>query len=769
MSSVIGEDTANTINSGRAAVGSTLAVVQEHLQKAFIVFVVGMMGTIMAMRAFVWAFLKETATSQIRPGDPAFGNIQIIAQTPFDVILLQVKIGAIVGAIMAAVALLVIIREDIKARAGRVVEVTAAQFWGLVGLATVLFFAGLLYAYQVFFPFMFAFLANNAMQAAIQPKYGIVEFTEFMALLTISFGIAAELPLIMSALAYTEIVSYEFFRDKWRYAVITIFVVGAVASPPDPFTQIMWGIPLCALYAFSLGLAKVVTNIRRGADGETGALKAKVYQLLALFVLGTVLAAGAILGGAFEAFNQSVTPALPELLRFRLLAPQSTVGVVTLSLSLGALAATTVVAAFVVQALQQPVVPRNDFSNVEDPADIDLSALDQQGIEAAPVEAFQALEEETALSLARGAMQNDDPDRAQAILDRFDEAQAVEAAEDGDGEGAPMADSVEAGADDEAESGVFANTAAGMVDPFTEDETTEDDIGGYLYDIRFIFESLTSRLFRIVGVFMAVMFSTFFWLYSGGIGDVLDQFLSRIPQSAIARGIRYSDEEIVNLLKADIHNVPTESPTAVEVFAAGGDLGVIALHPVEALIFEVKVSAIIGALAVLPVLLYYAWPALKERGLARGDRRVFGVWAVSLFVGFVVGSILGFYVVAPEIVSYLVWDALQAEMIIAYRLKSFFWLVFLLTGGIGLLFDVPVTMVLFHYGGIVSFERMWQAAKPVVFAIFVFAMLATSSSLLTMFIIAVPIVIAFLVGLAVLWLLTLPSRTGRRLRSAPGS
>jgi Sec-independent protein secretion pathway component TatC len=77
--------------------------------------------------------------------------------------------------------------------------------------------------------------------------------------------------------------------------------------------------------------------------------------------------------------------------------------------------------------------------------------------------------------------------------------------------------------------------------------------------------------------------------------------------------------------------------------------------------------------------------------------------------------------------------------------------------------------VLFHYGGIVSFERMWQAAKPVVFAIFVFAMLATSSSLLTMLIIAVPIVLAFCIGLAVLWLLTLPSRAGSRWRSAPGS
>jgi len=759
MSSVIDEDTANTINTGRAAIGSGLRAVQENLQTVFIVFVVGMLGSILAMRWYVWDFLKDTATAQIGANDPAAGQVEIIAQTPFDVILLQVKVGALIGGLMAAVALLVVSRKAIGRRVTPVVPITRTQLYAFIAFSVFLFFAGMIYAYFLFFPFMFAFLANNAVKAAIQPKYGIVEFTEFMILLTVSFGLAAQLPLFLSGLSYTEILPYEFFRDKWRYAVLMIFVFGMVASPPDPFTQVMWGLPLCGLYAFSLGLAKAVTNIRRGADQGPGALTRKFKQLGV--VAGVTWLAGFLflVADGLAAFNDSVRPSLPASVRpdpltVAGLAPaEGPLGAAFLGLVVAAAVSVVVVTVFLIVVLRQPVVPR-DLANTGDPEEIDLGVLDEEAIYAAPEEAFLALEEEEALELAREAMNEDDPDRAEAILDRFDSAQAAaeEGADDAEGESAD-GDGEEA----EAEGDVVTETAAGMVDPFTEDETTEEDIGGYLYDIRFILESLTSRLFRIVGVFMLATFASFGWLYTGGIGDIFEQFTARIP------------DEVLNAEDGGAGTGggdPTGGAGGAADFSSVGDLGVIALHPVEALIFEVKVSVIVGVIAVLPLLLYYVWPALEERGLARGDRRVFGLWGLLLFGGFVVGSVLGFYFIAPAIISFLVGDALAADMVIAYRLKNFFWLVFLLTAGIGILFDLILTMVLFHLGGIVSFETMYRRWRPIVFAMFAAAMFLTPDSVLTMLVVSVPAVGAFLLGLAILWLLTFPSRAGRRWRGA---
>jgi len=753
MSSVIDEDTANTINSGRAAIGSGLRAVQENLQTVFIVFVVGMLGSILAMRWYVWDFLQATATARIGSEDPAAGKVQIIAQTPFDVILLQVKVGMLIGGLMAVVALIAVYRDLIAEKATPVVPITTGQLYAFFGLAVLLFFGGMVYAYFLFFPFMFEFLANNAVRAAIQPKYGIVEFTEFLIILTISFGLAAQLPLFVSGLSYTEILPYEFFRDKWRYAVLLIFVFGMVASPPDPFTQVMWGLPLCGLYAFSLALAKVVTNIRRGADQGAGALKRKFRQLIGL-AGGTAIVSFAVLAaGAFDAFNEFVRPALPasvrpDALTIAGLAPaDGLVGTAYLAAVVTAVVTALVVAVFLVVVLRRPVVPR-DLANVGDPEEIDLSVLDVEALEAAPTEAFVALDEEAALGLAQEAMAEDDPDRTETILDRFDAAQEADEADPDD----PAAEA-DAASDEDEEGDVVTETAAGMVDPFTEDETTEDDIGGYLYDIRFILESLTSRLFRIVGVFMLATFATFGWLYTGGIGDIFEQFISRIPE-----------EVLENAEASDGGTGGAGAAAGGADFSSFGDLGVIALHPVEALIFEVKVSVIVGLMAAVPMILYYAWPALEERGLARGDRRVFGVWALFLFAGFVVGSILGFLYVAPAIISFLVGDALAADMVIAYRLKHFFWLVFLLTAGIGLLFDIVLTMVLFHLGGIVSFETMYGRWRPIVFAMFVAAMFLTPDSVLTMLVVSIPAVGAFLVGLGLLWLVTFPSRAGRRWR-----
>jgi sec-independent protein translocase protein TatC len=757
MSSVIDEDTAKTINSGRAAIGTGLRAVQENLQTVFIVFVVGLLGSILAMRWYVWDFLKRTATAQIGANDPAAGEVQIIAQTPFDVILLQVKVGALVGGLMAAVALLIVSRDAIGRKVTPVVPITRGQLYAFIGFSVFLFFGGMIYAYFLFFPFMFAFLANNAVKAAIQPKYGIVEFTEFMILLTVSFGLAAQLPLFLSGLSYTEILPYEFFRDKWRYAVVLIFTFGMIASPPDPFTQVMWGLPLCGLYAFSLGLAKVVTNIRRGADGESGALTRKFKQLGVVAGVSALATFLFVLADGLAAFNETVRPSLPaavrpEPLTVAGLAPaEGALGAAYVAAVAAAAVSAVVVTVFLVVVLRRPVVPR-DVAEAGDPEDIDLAALDKGGIEAAPEEAFLALEEEEAVDMARDAMEADEPERAEAILDRFDAAQAAaEAADDGDGDGEAADADAEAEAEED-EGDVVTETAAGMVDPFTEDETTEEDIGGYLYDIRFILETLTSRLFRIVGVFMLATFASFGWLYSGGIGDIFDQFISRIPEEVLTAG--------------DDAAADAPATGGAGDFSSVGDLGVIALHPVEALIFEVKVSVIVGVMAALPLILYYAWPALEERGLARGDRRVFAAWALVLFAGFVVGSLLGFYFVAPAIISFLVGDALAADMVIAYRLKNFFWLVFLLTAGIGILFDLILTMVLFHVGGIVSFETMYRRWRPIVFAMFTAAMFLTPDSVLTMLVVSIPAVGAFLLGLAILWLLTFPSRTGRRWRGA---
>ncbi|NIB98142.1 Sec-independent protein translocase TatC [Halobacterium sp. R2-5] len=719
----IDPSTARSIESGRQTLGVMLRTAQSQLQHVFIAFVVGLLAGIMTMRLYVWPEFEE---------DLLVESADVIAQTPFDVILMQVKIGLFAGVALAIPVLLYHARQPLVEREIIPdVEVSRLNVALVVLVCIVLAAAGVAYAYFLFFPLMFDFLAGNAVGAGLAPKYSIVKWTEFILFLALSFALAAQLPLAVSALSYSGIVPYETFRDKWKYAVVGIFAFGAFFSPPDPFTQILWASPLILLYGLSLYCAKVVVTMKRGREhvDVRGVLREYWNRVLGVGVLG--FAAGYAFGqyGGIERFNSALA-LIGSSVRVPTVGAALGVDAATGYLLLGAVFAVVALAfallyygyVAVERAAKQVAAERVAYS--QDPADIDLDALDADGVRAAPAEAFASLSEDEALATANRALEDGDDEKAQAVLDRYDEVQAqleAQADEEGDAESE----------DDPTDT--VQSTAAGMMDAFTEEETTEDDIGGYYYDIRFVLDTLRSRAFRIVGTFMLLMVSIFGWLYYGGFGQLRDNFVARIPQD-------------------------------IQPLATGGEWP-ITLHPVEALVFQVKISVVLAIIGTLPIVIYYVWPALQDRGWVTGDRRTILVWGGGLVGGLFLGSYLGYNYVAPEVISFLVYDALESGMIISFTVSTFAWMVFLLTAGIGLLIDVPVTMVLFHLGGLVSYETMRRRWRVPVISSFAFGALVTPDSLYTMLVIAIPIVVMYFVGLAILTVITLGGRRGGSAKS----
>ncbi|MEF8883075.1 MAG: twin-arginine translocase subunit TatC [Halapricum sp.] len=757
MSGALDEDTRQTLAGGREAFGQILRAVQRNLQTVFIVFVVSLVGTIILLQNYIWDALKQ---------DLLIEGAEVVTITPFEVILLQFKIGLIVGAIISVPVLLYLSRDGLRRR-GWLPRAPVAR-WKLVligGGVLVLFVLGIAYAYLFFFPLMFEFLINTATNSGFKPTYSITMWVEFIVLLSLSFGIAAQLPLVMSTLAYAEIVPYETFRDKWKHAIFGLYAGGALFTPPDPITQLMWATPLVALYAASLKFTRIVVTVKRSSEqlnlGEVarsnwnriaGATLLAFVAVYAFFTTGGVETLNDLFGSS--SYWPTLTP-LGESIGV----PQQAIAVL-LGVAIAGLVAVTVLYRIIARELAG--LDPSTLASVGDPSAIDVGELDAAGVRAAPPEVFEEMSEDEVMRLASAAIDENDPDRAEALLDRFDETQEQdESSEDGSEDeavnqsyqaarerptrGGPPpkyegdeetsaddsgdggdgdADGEEGDGDDEDE-GSITETTADVVDAFTEEETTEDDIGGYYYDITFILESLTSKAFRIVGLFMAVLGGLFFYLYRRGIRDINADFLSRLPAGMSAE-----------------------------------DVEPVALHPVEHLIFEIKFSALVAVIVTLPLVIYYAWPALEDRGFVTGDRRVLVIWGGSLLAGVGIGSAIGYSLVAPAVISWLAQDALGANMIIAYRIKHYGWMIVYTTIGIGLLAEVPVTMFLFYFGGLVPFQAMLRRWREITIAIFAFAMFVTPSGMFTMLLVAIPITLAFYFGLSVLWVVTLGGRRG---------
>ncbi len=738
MSGALDEDTARTLASGRQTVGSMLSAAQDSLKRVFLVFVVGMLVTIWALRAFVWDRLKTDLVFNRMSTETADAT-EIVVTSPFDVILLQVKIGLVVGILVSIPALVWYSRDGLRRRG--IWPDARIPLWKKVSFAVaiaLLFAGGVSYGYFFFFPVMFDFLATNANNAGFKPTWSIVKWTEFIFFLALSFGVAAQLPLAMSASARSGVVPYETFRDKWRYAVVGIFVFGAMFSPPDPFTQVMWGVPLVLLYFVSLGVTKLaVLSKRAGGQVSTRQVAREHWNQVAG---AAVVAATAVyfymLEGGTEATNDLLEAvgsgervAVGDQLGAFGLSPTATSALVGAGVALVVTA--ELLFYFRVQELEQEATEQarreaataaqheeSQEGDPGEPAEIDIGAMSARAVQAAPPEAFVELSEERSIQYAQQAIDSDSPEKAQAILDKFDEAQELDIDPDED-------------EDEDEEAGLVTSTAAGMVNPFTDDETTEDDIGGYYYDIAFILDSLTSKAIWIVATFMLVLAGSFMWMYTGGIGAAADVFFQNMPEGA------FDEPEIV------------------------------VLHPVEALIFMLKFSTLLALLSVVPLLAYFAWPAVEDRGIATGDRSVLATWGVLTLVVVFGGTALGFLYIAPAVISLLAWDVVNANMVIAYRISSFGWLVIFLTVGIGALTMVPVTMVLFEHGNIVSYERMRGSWRGVVLAFFAIAGLFTPSGVFTMFIVAIPAGLVYGLGIGLTWLYTRVESGTSALRGEP--
>jgi sec-independent protein translocase protein TatC len=735
MSGAVDDDVRRSVARGRETLGALLSAAQTHLQKVAIVFLIAFLGTFYALWLYVWDRLKTDLFARLPPA--VAEQTSVVATTPFDVPLLQVKIALFVAAFASLPVLLYYSRDALKSR-GHWPTVGARWKAALVVLfAAALFVVGTAYGYFVFFPLMFEFLASNSVAVGFQPTYSIVLWAQFILLLSLSFGIAAQLPLVMTGLSLSGIVPYETFREKWKYAIVAAFAFGALFSPPDPFTQILWAVPIIFLYVLSLGLTRFVVTLQRGGGAVSvrRVVRERWARILGIPVLVAGVIGGAIVAGFGGYFNQVIVPRIPYYTPddpvFKYIGPllglprDAAIAVVagTVFLALVTIALVYYLYRAVERAASQPGRP-------DSPASIDVGALDEAGVRAAPVEAFATMSEQEATAQASMAISDGDPNKAQAILDRFDEAQSAGEGADAD-ESFPKefepADGDGQDAEEPAEGNALTRTTAGMVDSFTAEETTEDDIGGYYYDIAFVLNSLRSRAFLLFGLFMAVLAGTFIWLSQGGIGGIRADFLARLPAAV--------------------------RPAQV---------GVVELHPVEALVFEIKLSTLLAALAVLPFVLYWAWPALRERGLAGGDRRVLFVWAGALVVSLAGGVAVGYTTVAPTVISWLAADVVGANMVVAYRISSAGWLVFFTTAGIGLLAMIPVTMVLFHRGGLVPYGAMRSRWREVTVGVFAFTAYASPRGVFMMFIIGIPIMLCYGLGLGLLWLYTLGGRRATR-------
>jgi sec-independent protein translocase protein TatC len=133
----------------------------------------------------------------------------------------------------------------------------------LTFLSVLFFAAGASFAYFLVFPYGFNFLLGFA-DENIKALPSMKEYFSFASKLLFAFGLAFELPLVLSGLSKMGIVSPDFLKKQRKYAVLIFFIFAALITPPDVVTQIMMAVPMVLLY--ELGILGAVLFGRKNKD-----------------------------------------------------------------------------------------------------------------------------------------------------------------------------------------------------------------------------------------------------------------------------------------------------------------------------------------------------------------------------------------------------------------------------------------------------------------------------------------------------------------------
>jgi len=139
-----------------------------------------------------------------------------------------------------------------------------------MGAGTICFVAGVLFCYFLVLPFGLSFLANFGGEY-MDYRPAVAPYLSFVVRLTFAFGLVFELPVILFFFGRIGLVTSKQLSRFRKYAILLAFILAAILTPPDVFTQLLMAGPILMLYEVSIILVRVAEKRKKAAKAEAEA------------------------------------------------------------------------------------------------------------------------------------------------------------------------------------------------------------------------------------------------------------------------------------------------------------------------------------------------------------------------------------------------------------------------------------------------------------------------------------------------------------------
>ncbi len=134
--------------------------------------------------------------------------------------------------------------------------------------STMLFYAGMAFAYYVVMPLVFAFLTSTAPEG-VAVMTDISRYLDFVLKMFFAFGVAFEVPIATVLLVLTGTVTPEKLAGMRPYIIVGAFVIGMLLTPPDVISQTLLAVPMWLLFEVGLFCSRFMLRRREAASSST--------------------------------------------------------------------------------------------------------------------------------------------------------------------------------------------------------------------------------------------------------------------------------------------------------------------------------------------------------------------------------------------------------------------------------------------------------------------------------------------------------------------
>jgi sec-independent protein translocase protein TatC len=138
----------------------------------------------------------------------------------------------------------------------------------LVGTSYTLFLCGMAFAYFVVFPTIFRVMAHYNAPLGAEMNTDVDNYLSFVLTMFLAFGVTFEVPIFVILLVRMGLVTVYKLKEVRPYVVVGAFVVSAVVTPPDVFSQLILALPLIVLYEAGIIAARLFVRAQPEVTAE---------------------------------------------------------------------------------------------------------------------------------------------------------------------------------------------------------------------------------------------------------------------------------------------------------------------------------------------------------------------------------------------------------------------------------------------------------------------------------------------------------------------